>query len=177
MTQERNTPRDILFDMEDDVSTLRRHARIALCLSQDDGLEDVLQDALAQVSIGPLDCHRDLKDKFTRLFDQIVRADGETPKPPAGFDDIFAAWNANRKQQQSVTDDEAERLNEQEEALLDQIVNTRAPNAGSIAAKVIVAKQLIEQVTSRWTDERDVRVLDSVLVDLTALGAPEGEPP
>ena len=171
MTLYRNTPRDILFDMEDDVSTLRRHARIALCLSQDDGLEDVLQDALAQVSIGLLDCHRDLKDKFTRLFDQIVRADGETPESPEGFGAIFAAWNTNRRQQQDITDEEAERLNEQEGALLDQIVNTRAPNAGSIAAKVIVAKQLIEQSGSRWSDERDVRVLDSVLDDLTELGA------
>jgi hypothetical protein len=41
---------------------------------------------------------------------------------------------------------------------------------------VIVAKQLIEQVTSRWTDERDVRVLDSVLADLTALGTAEKVP-
>jgi hypothetical protein len=176
MTEDRNSPRDILFDMEDDVSTLRRYARIALCLSQDDGLEDVLQDAVVQVSYGLLDCHRDLKDKFTRLFDQIVRDAGETPEPPERFDDIFTAWNTNRRQQQDVTDEEAERLNEQEEALRDQIVSTRAPSAGAIAAKVFVAKKLIEQSGSRWSDERDVRVLDSVLADLTALGASEGEP-
>jgi hypothetical protein len=42
------------------------------------------------------------------------------------FEDVFAAWMNNRIQQQDVDDDEAERLNEQEEALLDQIVNTRA---------------------------------------------------
>ena len=87
------------------------------------------------------------------------------------FEDLFAAWMDNRMQQQDITDEEAERLNEQELALLDQIVNTRAPNAGSIAAKVIVAKQLIEESGSRWTDERDLKVLDSVLADLTELGA------
>ena len=92
-------------------------------------------------------------------------------KDSNSFDDLFAAWNTNRKQQHNVSDEEAERLNEQERALLVQIVNTRAPNAEAIAAKVFVAKKLIEQVGSRWSDARDVQVLDSVMADLTALGA------
>jgi hypothetical protein len=90
---------------------------------------------------------------------------------PNPFEELFAEWMGNQSQQQGITDEEAERLDEQEEALLEQIINTRVTNLGSIAAKVIVAKQLIEQSGSRWSDERDVRMLDSVLADLPAVRA------
>jgi hypothetical protein len=81
MTEHRNTPSDILFDMEDDVSAIRRLGSTLLLISTTDGLEDVAQDALHKMAGDLSDCHRDLKDKFNRLFDQIVRADGGTPEP------------------------------------------------------------------------------------------------
>ena len=86
------------------------------------------------------------------------------------FDNLFAAWNTNRRHQHDVSDDEAERLNDQEAVLLKQIIAMPALNVGEVAAKVFVAKSLIEQTGSRWSDQRDVKVLDSVLADLTRMG-------
>lgn len=180
MTEDRNSPRDIVFDMEDDIGDLRRLGSTLLLISTTDGLEDAVQDAVHHVASGILLCHRDLHDKFTRMFDQIVWEKGDKPEPAKGFDAIFAAWNAHRRQPQDVqdvSDEEGERLDEQEEALLDKIATTPTTSAGEIAAKVLVAKELIEQHGSRWGDARDVKVLDSVMEDLTRLGAGEGGQP
>lgn len=173
MTEHRNTPRNIVFDMEDDIGDLRRLGATALLLAGTDGLEDVVQDALHHVARNLIDCHRDLHDKFTRLFDQIVRANADESEQLEGFSAIFAAWNTNRRQRgegpHGMSDEQAERLNEEETALLNQLIAAPATNAGEIVAKVFVAKKMIEESGSSWSDARDVRVLDSVMADLEKL--------
>jgi len=81
MTEDRNTPSDILFDMEDDIGDLRRLGSTLLLISTTEGLEDVVQDALHHVACGISDCHRELHVKFKGLFDQIVRTDTDSPEP------------------------------------------------------------------------------------------------
>ena len=81
MTEDRNTPRDIVFDLEDDIAAIRRHKDLLLIIAQDSGLDDVMQGALTQLAYGLSDAHRDLHDKFSRLFDQIVRAGDDKPEP------------------------------------------------------------------------------------------------
>lgn len=77
MTENRNTPREIVFDLEDTVGDIRRHAALLRCIVTDDGMDDVVRDALVQVANGLSAAHRDLHGKFTALFEQIVQTEGQ----------------------------------------------------------------------------------------------------
>ena len=186
---ERNTPREIIFDMEDDISTLRRHANIVLILSTDEGLEDVHKDALHQVADGLSDCHRDLKDKFKRLFDHLVRTDGDKPEELDAMEarvqaDVEAIQRDNEarwgklygewlRQQATyaegpVGDEEGDRLSDREGEIVHAMIMMPAPDKPAILNKIDILHECI-RTGSNWTDRREFLLLASIKADVEEL--------
>jgi len=183
----RNTPSEILFDMEDNVSSLRRHCNLVLCLSTDQGLEDVLQDALHQVADGLSDCHRDLKDKFNRLFEQIVRNDGDAPEP--GEPAANAAPTAQKPGQTAASEpaaasnaapEPAPHSNDQWSGLYARWLTHQAYGAGRDAGgeprpgdeggqfmageeTVIVREMIVSHPTAAWQIAQKIAVLEYII--------------